>query len=662
MSIQAASWIPWLPLIGAALCGLCCTRPEWRKAAAPISIASIVASFLITLGVAASVKDWSPDASAGDFTATVGAWIGVGGFQAEWSYFIDKLTLVMLLVVTGIGSLIAIYASGYMAGEKGYARFFAAVSLFIFAMTTLVMADNLLLLFLGWEGVGLASYLLIGYYFDKPSAAAAAKKAFVVNRIGDAGFLLGIFCLYQGFGSIRFTEILPQAAELLHHGQTDNPYLAWAPFFLMLGAFGKSAQIPLYTWLPDAMEGPTPVSALIHAATMVTSGVYLLARLIPVFQLAPGALETIAVVAGLTSLVAALIALNQNDLKKVFAYSTVSQLGYMFLGIAALSTVGAVFHLVTHAFFKALLFLTAGNVMHALAGNLDLRTMSGLGKKLPITKWLMLAGCLALAAFPLSSGFFSKDTILAAAVGSEGVIQVMGWLGLVTAFLTASYAFRVWFRVFTGEERYEMGDEHHGDEHADDGHHAHEPHEMPWLMNGPLVILAVGALAAGFLGVGSHHGWIGGMIEHSTAAVHAHGDHHPELLGLDLHTAMMIISCIVSLSAIGLAYFLHTQSPATRDSLADAAKPALEPARNKFFVDEFYDIVFVNPLRFGAVLLSMLDKAVTLCLQMLGALPVAAAAVVRPTQSGRLQGYALGMAWGVAILAALVLFWLGTEA
>ena len=343
MSIEAASWIPWLPLIGAALCGLCCTRPEWRKAAAPISIASIVASFLITLGVAASVKDWSPDASAGDFTATVGAWIGVGGFQAEWSYFIDKLTLVMLLVVTGIGSLIAIYASGYMAGEKGYARFFAAVSLFIFAMTTLVMADNLLLLFLGWEGVGLASYLLIGYYFDKPSAAAAAKKAFVVNRIGDAGFLLGIFCLYQGFGSIRFTEILPQAAALLHHGHTDNPYLAWAPFFLMLGAFGKSAQIPLYTWLPDAMEGPTPVSALIHAATMVTSGVYLLARLIPVFQLAPGALETIAVVAGLTSLVAALIALNQNDLKKVFAYSTVSQLGYMFLGIAALSTVGAVF-------------------------------------------------------------------------------------------------------------------------------------------------------------------------------------------------------------------------------------------------------------------------------------------------------------------------------
>ena len=429
MNLDWAIWIPWLPLIGTVVCIFCAmAKPAWKFASWAV-VAGLLGSFALTIGAYFSLGYGQVDVIAFE-------WLRIrhtgGEFTAAFGYYIDSLTLVMLLVVTGIGSLIAIYAAGYMQGDRGYARFFAFVGIFIFAMTTVAMSDNLVLLFLGWEGVGLASYLLIGFYYKKPSAVAAAKKAFIVNRVGDFGFALGIFAVYYTFGSVQYVDIIPAAQAML--GQLDVAMLSegakaaydsaeviqreWpfiitiAPFLLMIGAFGKSAQIPLHIWLPDAMEGPTPVSALIHAATMVTSGVYMISRLISVFELSDYALPTVAVIGGITCFVAATIAMTQYDIKRVFAYSTVSQLGYMFLGVGVLCTTGAVFHLMTHAFFKALLFLTCGNVMHAMAGQLDLRRMSGMGKVMPATKWLMFCGCLALSAVPFTSGFFSKDLIL----------------------------------------------------------------------------------------------------------------------------------------------------------------------------------------------------------------------------------------------------------
>jgi len=689
MSIQAATWIPWLPLIGAVLCGICAIKPQWRKLAAPICVLSLLASFAIVLGIRGSIADWDATADPGQYLATIGTWIEVGGFKAEWSYFMDPLTLTMLMVVTGIGSLIAIYASGYMKGDKGYARFFAAVALFIFSMTHLVMGDNLLVTFLGWEGVGLASYLLIGYYFQKPEAVAAANKAFIMNRIGDAGFLLGIFAIYKAFGSIQYVDILPAAQAMLGDADitllqpgaaaayaqasqgSNTLLLITAPFLITLGAFGKSAQLPLYTWLPDAMAGPTPVSALIHAATMVTSGIYLIARLLPIYQLSPYALPLVAVIAAVTSLIAGLIALRQTDLKKIFAYSTVSQLGYMFLGVAALAPEAGVFHLITHAFFKALLFLTAGNVMHALAGNLDIRTMSGLRKKLPITCWLMFAGCLSLAAAPFTSGFFSKEMILFNVFGYGQLHEAEGhtgpifgtlytWLGimaLVTAFITCSYSFRAWCQVFLGAEKYEMGDEHHADDHA----HGHdpEPHEMPlWPMNIPLMLLAVGGVGIGAL----LNKDIASIIGHSTAVVVGadHAGEHPNLFmpftGHDLHYSLLYFSIVIFLTALGLAFFLHASARPLRDNLAAKASALLSPLDNKFWLDEAYDSIIVTPLRLASETLRLLDTAIRYFIRGLAALPAwFGETVLKPLQSGHLQGYALGMAGGLAAILVMVI-------
>ena len=695
MNIELIKLIPWIPLLGAVLCGFCCMKPDWRKAAGPISALSIFIPFLITCGVYSAAKS-----GEGGQVVTVYEWIGVNGFQVNMGYFVDRLTMVMLFVVTGIGSLIATYAMGYMKGERGYARFFMAVSLFIFAMTSLVMADNLVLLYLGWEGVGLCSYLLIGYYYEKPEAVAAAKKAFIVNRIGDLGFALGIFLTYQAYGSVSLSVVTEKATEFL----TDPTYHAtaadlWIPFLLMLGAFGKSAQIPLYVWLPDAMAGPTPVSALVHAATMVTAGVYMCARLIPVFQLSPYALPTVAAIGGVTALFAGTIALCQYDLKKVFAYSTVSQLGYMFLGVGALSTFGGVFHLFTHAFFKALLFLTAGSVMHALAGQLDLRSMSGLRHKMPVTCWLMFVGCLALAGFPFTAGFYSKDTILAETIilgtGDHGspLYFWLAILGLITAFLTAFYTFRLWFRVFMGPEHYEMGDEHHGDDdghgHGDDhGHHAHEPHEMPWWpMNAPLAVLAVGAIFAGMF----FHTWMAESIEASTAdpvAVSAeghhtnalpayeiitvasseaghgdeaggHGDgHHAELMGMDAHLAMQIISGLIALLGIGLAAYFHWLNRPLTDQIAKRFAVVVEVLYNKYYIDEIYDMAIVKPLRGLGHTFFVFDQFVINGIVMgVGYLPRITGWSVRPTQHGKLQGYGLGMVLGVAVAALLVYRW-----
>ena len=440
-----AAWILWLPALSTTLCGLCAVLKVRNKLPAWITVGLLGGSFVLTAVLLAGYEQ--------PVTVHLLDWFGITApgtrFIASFSFYVDHLTLLWLLFVTGLGTLIALYASEYMEHDvgAGYSRFFAGISIFLFAMIALVMADNLVMLYLGWEGVGFASYWLIGYYYRKPSAVAAAKKAFIVNRIGDVGLALAIYLTWHVFGTVQFAELFTMLQAGDHPAEAGGWTAQAIPFLLMLAAFGKSAQLPLYVWLPDAMEGPTPVSALIHAATMVTAGVYLLCRLFPLMQLHPLALPTVAWVGGLTALFAATIAMAQYDVKRIFAYSTISQLGYMFMADGILSTNGAAFHVLTHAFFKAVLFLTAGAIMHGFAGQIDLRKLSGLGK-LPgwrITSFTMLYACMCLAGVPIvTSGFWSKDAIMAEAFAAQGPgFGVLAIIGLVTAFLTAYYAFRV---------------------------------------------------------------------------------------------------------------------------------------------------------------------------------------------------------------------------
>lgn len=660
--MEIAKFIPWLPLLAACLSGICCMKRSLRDIASWIVFAGVALSFVLSVVASQTITP--------EYVAEHGAkivyffnWIHVGNFKADFSYYFDTLTIVMLFVVTGIGSLVVWYAAGYMKGDRGYARFFFAVGLFIFAMTSLVMGDNLLMLFLGWEGVGLCSYLLIGYYYEKPSAVDAGKKAFIVNRVGDLGFVLGIFMTFREFGTIEFAPLFNQ----LHHltAETASTSVKTIPFLLMLGAFGKSAQIPLYVWLPDAMEGPTPVSALIHAATMVTAGVYMIARMMPMFVLSPYALPTVATVGAATAFFAACIALCQYDIKRVWAYSTVSQLGYMFLGIGVSSSVGGVFHLFTHAFFKALLFLTAGSVMHAMAGQLDLRNMGGLRKKMPVTCWLMFMGCLALAGFPFTAGFYSKDLILGDAM-AYGVsanslwIQLLAWSGLLTAFMTAYYTFRLWFRVFWGQEHYVMGDDHHSDDDhgsEDHGHAQHAPHEMPWMMNGPLVVLAIGAVAAGFLG---EH-WIHEMVNASSATVHhaveAGGEQaeHGTLMGMNVHHAVMAISILAALAGIAIAAYFHLIRREAADKVKASYASLCDLLENKFWIDELYDTAIVRPLKLMGDLCFLCDRfVINGVVTMVGWVPGRLGKSARCSQTGVLQDYGLGMVLGLAAILMMV--------
>ncbi len=696
MQMEIVKYIPVLSALAMVLCGICCIVRPMRVLAPVFTILALLGSFAIVFKVCAlgSAPLYTADNVTPDLSSRIVhlfTWLQMeSGFTANVSFFIDPLTMLMLGVITGIGTLIAVYAAGYMKGDPGYARFFAYVSLFILAMTCLVMADNLVLIYFGWEGVGLASYLLIGFYYKKPSAVAAAKKAFIVNRIGDFGFALGIFAIYWLFGSVEFKVILPAAQAVLNHGTEAlavlteakaTPFIIdavrnydsvvrvlpclpiIAPFLLLMGALGKSAQFPLFVWLPDAMEGPTPVSALIHAATMVTSGVYLIARLSVVFQLSEWALPTVAVIGALTAILGAVIALAQNDLKRVWAYSTVSQLGYMFLGVGVLSAYSGVFHLVSHAFFKALLFLTAGSVMHALAGQLDLSKISGLIKKMPVTGVLMLIGALALAGFPFTSGFYSKDEILAAAFNYDkhaGLGLVLGLVGLLTAFITAFYAFRLWFRVFMGPTQYEMGDDHGhhapaATDHAESGikvEHHQDAHEVSWLMNGPLVLLAIGSLAFGYL----CHDKVQAVIQGSSArfaqvqAAEGEAVHH-----VVSHGQMMVISSVVALLGILLAAWLHWFSRPTGDAAAKALAFPVKLLSGKLYVDEIYDCLIVRPLNQLSNLLFVFDRIVVENLvSLVGAVPSGLGYIARIGQKGSLQGYALGMSFGLAVVAFLV--------
>ncbi|MEM9083237.1 MAG: NADH-quinone oxidoreductase subunit L [Planctomycetota bacterium] len=513
--------IPLLPLLACVLCTGISLKKLKTALPAWLTVAGCAGAFVLTLF---AFLGWN-DAGANPTIATVYEWVGFSwgdgkgeSFSASFGLYMDGLSWLWMLFVTGLATLIALYASEYMNHDigKGYGRFFGAFALFVFSMACLVMGDNLLMLYLGWEGVGLCSYLLIGYFYKKPEAVAAAKKAFIVNRIGDLGLAIGLFLTFTTFGSIEYAVIF----DMVERGvDGNNEALAgsWQsiviPCLLMIGAFGKSAQFPLYVWLPDAMEGPTPVSALIHAATMVTAGIYLIARFFPVFTLDPDqtALTIVAWVGAITAFLAATIGMAQFDIKRIMAYSTVSQLGYMFAGLGVMTSTGAVYHVFTHAFFKAMLFLACGAVMHGFAGQLDLRKLSGLWsqKGWKITTIAMFIGCLNLAGFPFTAGYWSKDIILAESFARPG-LQIIGWILLLTAGMTAYYTFRVFFRVFVGPVAAEPGDElhdhdddhdgeeHHHDtgEHGDHHHHGFHPHPPGWAINGVLGTLAVLTLAA----------------------------------------------------------------------------------------------------------------------------------------------------------------------
>jgi len=688
-------WAIILPAISTLLCSVCLALGVRSKLPAWITVACLGLSFIVILsGYTRIGADETAHAS------TLFQWIalswGSGPGQTlniPFSIYIDSLTLLWMLFVTGLSALIALYASEYMAGDKGYARFFAAFSLFVFAMSCLVMGGNLLMLFLGWEGVGLCSYLLIGYFYKKPSAVAAAKKAFVMNRIGDFGLLVGIMLTFVHFGTLEFSGIFAGVAELqaaVEAGGEVPLTVQWIPYLFALGAFGKSAQLPLYVWLPDAMEGPTPVSALIHAATMVTAGVYLIARTLPVFALEPGSLTLVAWVGGLTALLSATIGMAVFDIKRVMAYSTVSQLGYMFLGLGVLSQAGAAYHVFTHAFFKATLFLACGAVMHGMAGQLDLRKLSGL-MKVPgwrITGVALLAGCLCLAGFPFTSGFFSKDMIIAEAFVTQGPgFQTLGLLALLTAGLTAYYSFRVFFRVFMGPVHYEPGDEHHADaeeelaaEHADEGHdhRGFHPHAPGWAINLVLIALTVGSFAAAIPYFIGDHGWATDMVDRSTAAavvlpegssVHYLEPHegeteaHASFFGLgDPHKVMYFVSGAIGLLGIFIAWWLHlagrTEAATSR---ADAVKARLgaigTAAEHKWYVDEIYNAVIRIPLLVLAHILALLDKVlIDGLVDLFGKIPHILGRVLRPSQSGVLQGYAAGMGGGLA--AILIIAWM----
>jgi NADH-quinone oxidoreductase subunit L len=598
-------------------------------------------------------------------------WIAITGLQIDFAFTVDHLTLIMLGVVTGVGFLIHVYAAGYMAHEGGYWRFFAYLNLFMFFMLILVLAESFLLLFVGWEGVGLASYLLVGFYFTKNSAANAGKKAFIVNRIGDFGFLLAMFLIVREFGSLDFSHVF-QAISV--NPDWNGGVITAIALLLILGATGKSAQIPLYVWLPDAMEGPTPVSALIHAATMVTAGIYMVARCHVLFDRSPYALGVVAIIGAATAIFAACIGMVQHDIKRVLAYSTVSQLGYMFLACGVGAYTAGIFHLLTHAFFKALLFLSAGAVIHSLSGEQDMRKMGGLRKRIPITFWTMTMGVFAISGIPPFAGFFSKDEILYQAFVSTNPLGKLLWfVGLVTAGMTAFYMFRLWFKTFFGPEHFEEHtDLHahgaavhtHSDSHTvmvadNEDDHAHGVHESPAIMTVPLAILALLSIIGGWVGVpaalGGHN-----EIEHflepvfsSGTAVEAATTSQGSELGL------AAVSVAVALFGLFIAYLFYYKKPGTAAALARRAPALYNLVLNKFYIDELYRAVIITPLlMFSRLFLGGLVDGgiVNGSGAAAGATTRGLSSLVRRVQSGNIRSYAGWLALGAAAVLLVMIF------
>ncbi len=575
-------------------------------------------------------------------------WIPSGQFNVNIGFLFDPLSAVMVLVVSGVGFIIHVYSIGYMHDDSGYGRFFTYMNLFVFSMLTLVLADNYLLMFVGWEGVGLCSYLLIGFWFEKQSASDAGKKAFIVNRIGDFGFMIGLFIIFWQVGSLNFATVFDKAPQLFLAG---GGLITAATLLLFVGATGKSAQIPLYIWLPDAMEGPTPVSALIHAATMVTAGVYMIARSNVLYMMAPATMAIVAIIGIATAFYAGTIALAQNDIKRVLAYSTISQLGYMFAACGVAAFAAGIFHLMTHAFFKALLFLAAGSVMHGLAGQQDMRYMGGLKRRMPKTFWTFLIATLAIAGIPGFSGFFSKDEILWKTFSSDYGSILIWAVGLLTAGLTAFYMFRLIYLTFYGEERMDS----HTKEHI---------HESPPVMTIPLIILAILSVIGGWVGIPHVLGG-GNRFEKFLEPV-MNASHHADKTGPALASAtysstielgLMAASVILVLVFIYLAYYVYNRNISAAGKLRNSFSVIYKLLYGKYFIDELYGAVIVRPVVNGSLFLWKVFDVIIIdgLLNGLAILIGDMSKGLRPVQTGNLRTYATIFLLGVIAIIGYVL-------
>ncbi|HEY2905325.1 MAG TPA: NADH-quinone oxidoreductase subunit L [Vicinamibacterales bacterium] len=639
--------IPLLPFVG-FLVNASLGRRLSKATSGAVACGAMIASFMVSLVSVVQLVRVSPAASA--LVARAFTWITSGDFSVGVTLRLDPLAAVMILVITGIGSLIHIYSTAYMHEETDseFARYFSYLNLFAAFMLVLVLGSNFLVMFVGWEGVGLCSYLLVGFWFQKKSAADAGKKAFIVNRIGDFGFILGVLLVFVRFGSLDFQEVARSAAAL--SPETTFGAVSLMTLLLFIGATGKSAQIPLYVWLPDAMEGPTPVSALIHAATMVTAGVYMIGRNAVLFSHAPQTLTIVAITGAATALMAGTIGLVQNDIKRVLAYSTVSQLGYMFLAMGVGAYASGIFHLYTHAFFKALLFLGSGAVIHALGGEQDMRRMGGLKNALPITYWTFVIGAVAISGVPGFAGFFSKDEILARTFASGH--RLLWMVGLFTALLTAIYMFRVVFLTFHGPRAPEPAQPEHPEEEEPAAHAAqHHLHDAPPAMAFALVALAIGSIVAGYAG-------IGGRFEHFLAPSFGveTGDVVFESVSEGVLTGASIVTAILGI-LIAAWYFLQHRSSA--DALARRFSGVHRLLTNKYYVDEIYDAAIVQPIRIVSedglwqiVDVKLIDGAVNGVADTVGG----GSAILRRLQTGSVRAYAASLFAGVVLILGFYLW------
>ncbi|HWR81700.1 MAG TPA: NADH-quinone oxidoreductase subunit L [Candidatus Deferrimicrobium sp.] len=636
--------VPLLPLAGFVINGLLLGRLP-RPVISLVGCASVGLSFFISVLLFFDLRALPPAARI--IEQVLFSWIPAGSLHVDIGYLLDPLSAVMILVVSGVGFLIHVYSVGYMRHDASYGRYFAYLNLFTFAMLTLVLADSFVLMFVGWEGVGLCSYLLIGFWFERKSASDAGKKAFIVNRIGDFGFLIGMFIIFWEVGSLHFGTVMHAAPSVFAAG---GALITTACILLFVGAVGKSAQIPLFVWLPDAMEGPTPVSALIHAATMVTAGVYMIARASALFMLAPDALMVVAIVGAVTAFFAATIGLAQNDIKRVLAYSTISQLGYMFLacGVAAFSA--GIFHLMTHAYFKALLFLGAGAVIHALSGQQDMRRMGGLRKYLPVTYWTFLIATLAIAGIPGFSGFFSKDDILWKAFSSNAGGTLLWMLGFATAGLTAFYMFRLFYLTFHGRERM-------------DDHARSHLHEAPGSMSIPLVALAVLSVIGGWVGLPHVLGFTN-HFEHWLAPVFAQGGHAVEshapaaaAANAGMEMLMMVAAIGFVLFSVWLASLIYNRKPELATSARERLYGLHRVLLNKYYVDEIYAAIIVRPVVYLSLFLWRIVDVIFIdgLINGLARLYGDVSEALRGLQSGQVRGYATVFVAGVVALVAYVM-------
>jgi NADH-quinone oxidoreductase subunit L len=621
--------IPVLPLAGFIINGL--GRNTLSK-----KMIGFIGSFLVLISFGLSVAAFlQVKATGAPINVNIYDWIQVDYFKIPFSFLVDQLSSIMLMIITGVGFLIHLYSIGYMHDDEGFGKFFAYLNLFVFFMLLLVLGSNYVVMFIGWEGVGLCSYLLIGFWYTNPSYADAAKKAFIMNRIGDLGFLIGMFLIFRVFGSFEFITVFKTAATM-HKGDFA---LTLITMLLLVGATGKSAQIPLFTWLPDAMAGPTPVSALIHAATMVTAGVYMIARSSILFSLSPLTLTVISIIGIATAVLGALIALTQTDIKKVLAYSTVSQLGYMFLGLGVGAYTGAFFHVITHAFFKALLFLGAGSVIHGASGEQDMRKMGGLKSKLPITFATMLIGTLAISGIPPFAGFFSKDEILAHAYQQSTTLYV---IGVLTAMLTSFYMFRMLYLTFYGKFRGTHDQEHH-------------LHESPPTITIPLIILAILSTIGGFIGIpgsnGEHH-W----LQHFLEPVFRNSNAVTPIVEMPQSTEITLMCISVGVAVLAFIYAYLKYKKNGEVPVADTEERSVweNLSYNKFYIDELYDAIIRKPLdALSGFFYNVIDRAgIDGLVNSIGRAPVDASKGLRLLQTGNVGFYIFMMVIG--IIAVLV--------